>query len=127
MRGPSVWSPTKVRAVHLVCPVCGCGELRPRRLRSRMAECDFCACGFDSGIVGTLKQIVALPDALRNHPCEEGGHPEMGHLPDRAFHCPARRSETLAISIPGSRRMSVATSFFCIGANAGQSAGKKGG
>ena len=114
MRGPSVLSPTKSRAGHLVYPLCERGELRPRGLLSCMAECDFCACAFDSGIVGTLKQIVALPDALRNHPCKEGGHPEMGHLPDRVFHCPARRSETLAISIPGSRGMSVATSFFAL-------------
>ena len=114
MRGPGVWSPPKSRAGHLVCPLCECGELQPRGLRSRMAECDFCACAFDSGIVGTLKQIVALPDTLGIHPCKEGGHPEIGPLPDRVFHCPPRRSEPLPISIPGSRRMSVATLFFAL-------------
>jgi hypothetical protein len=77
MRGPRVWSPTTSRADHLVCPLCECGELRPRGLLSRMTECDFCACAFDLGIVGTLKQIVGLPDALGNHPCEECGHPDM--------------------------------------------------
>src|SRR5215203_4173071 len=101
MRRQSVRSRTTTtsKADHLVCPVCGCGQLRPRGLLSRMAECDFCKCAFDNTIVGTLKQIVALPEALGKHPCE-CGHPEMRRLPDGVFHCPACRSEVLPISIP---------------------------
>jgi hypothetical protein len=64
-----------------------------------MAECDFCECAFDHTIVGTLKRIVALPEALGKHPCE-CGHPEMCCLLDEVFHCPACRSEVLSISIP---------------------------
>jgi hypothetical protein len=39
-------------------------------------------------IVQTLKQIVALPDALGKYACEYL-HPEMCSLPDKMFHCPA--------------------------------------
>ena len=96
---------TTSRAGHLVCPACGCGTLRPRRLLSRRAECEFCEGVFDTLIVRTLKQIVALPDALGKHPCE-CGYPEMRYLPDGVFHCPACRSEVLPLSIPASRGMS---------------------
>lgn len=44
----------------------------------------------------TLKQIVALPDALVKRACEECGHPEMRSLPDGTFHCPACRSEVVS-------------------------------
>ena len=94
MRRPSIGSPTASRVDYLVCPVCGRGRLRPGGLLSRMAECDFCECAFDHTIVGMLKQIVALPEALGKHPCE-CGHPEMCCLPDEVFHCPACRSEML--------------------------------
>jgi hypothetical protein len=46
-------------------------------------------------MLGALRQIVALPDALGKHACEECGHPEMRLLPDGTFHCPACRSEVL--------------------------------
>jgi hypothetical protein len=44
----------------------------------------------------TLEQISALLDALGKHACE-CGHPEMRHLPDLAFHCPACGAEVLPI------------------------------
>ena len=91
--------PTKSRADYLVCPRCECGQLQTRGLLSRKPECDFCKCAFDDTIVGTLEQIVALPDALGKHPCE-CGHPEMRRLPDGFFHCPACRSEVLPVFIP---------------------------
>jgi hypothetical protein len=69
-----------------------------------MAECDFCKCAFDDTLVRTLKQIVALPEALGKHPCE-CAHPEMRRLPDEVFHCPSCRSEVLPISIPKPRRI----------------------
>ena len=101
MRRSGVGSATTAsRADYLICPGCGCGQLRPPRgILSRLAECDFCKRAFDNTIVGTLKQIVALPKALGNHSCE-CGHPEMRHLPDGVFHCPACRSEVLPMSIP---------------------------
>jgi uncharacterized Zn finger protein (UPF0148 family) len=48
-------------------------------------------------MLGALLQIVALPDALGKHACEECGHPEMRRLPDGTFHCPACGSEVLPI------------------------------
>jgi hypothetical protein len=91
--------PTKSRADYLVCPRCECGQLQPRGLRESKPECDFCKCAFDDTIVGTLKQIVALPEALGKHPCE-CGHPEMRRLPDGVFHCPACGSEVLPVFMP---------------------------
>ena len=83
---------------HLVCPVCGSDELLPRG-SGLLADCDSCGLGFDGAIVGTLKQIVALPDALGEHACEECGHPQMRRLPDKTFHCPSCGSEVLPIIV----------------------------
>jgi ribosomal protein L37AE/L43A len=71
----------------IVCPACGRGELRTRG-PSDLAECDSCARDVEGAVLRTLEQIVALPDALGKHACE-CGHPEMRHLPDGVFHCPA--------------------------------------
>ncbi len=48
-------------------------------------------------MLGALRQIVALPDALGKHACEECGHPEMRRLPDGTFHCPACGSEVVPL------------------------------
>ncbi len=95
MRRAKVTSQTTTsRPGYLVCPVCGSGELLPP-VGSGLAGCDSCGCAFDSAVVGTLEQIVALPDALGKHACEECGHPEMRCLPDGTYHCPACGSEVL--------------------------------
>lgn len=86
------------RAGRLVCPACAAGTLLPLE-RPGPVRCDSCGCVFDKAIVGTLRQIVALPDAIGEHACEECGHPEMHSLPDRVFHCPACRSEVLPIKL----------------------------
>ena len=83
------------RPGYLVCPVCGSGELLPLAEGSGLAGCDSCGLAFDGAIVGTLQQIVALPDALGKHACEECGHPQMRCLPDGTYHCPACGSEVL--------------------------------
>jgi hypothetical protein len=49
-----------------------------------------------------LRQIVALPDALGAHACEECAHPEMRLLTDGTFHCPACRSEVFPVGAPWS-------------------------
>jgi uncharacterized Zn finger protein (UPF0148 family) len=122
MRRPGDGSATTAsRADFLVCPGCGCGQLQPPRSPlSRLLKCDHCECAFDNPIVETLKQIVALPEALGEHSCE-CGHPEMRRLPDGAFHCPACRAEVLPVSIPVPRpvagRRSLATSVQRIGEN----------
>ena len=89
---------------YFVCPGCGSGELFTRG--SDQARCNSCGCAFDGAIVGTLEQIVALPDALGEHACEECGHPEMRCLPDKTFHCPACGSEVLPILLAPSFKSS---------------------
>jgi hypothetical protein len=46
----------------------------------------------------TLQRISTMPDALGSHACE-CGHPEMRHLPNGTYHCPACGSEVLAIDV----------------------------
>jgi rRNA maturation endonuclease Nob1 len=65
---------------HLVCPTCGYSVLRRRGFLSRWAERESFCCALDRITVGTLEQIVALPDALGEHACEECGHPNMRSL-----------------------------------------------
>src|SRR5215204_7662929 len=85
---------TTSRPNHLVCPACGYGALCPQGPLSRSPDCEYCCCTFDGALVETLKQIVALPDAMGKHACE-CGHPEMRSLPDGTFYCPACRSEVV--------------------------------
>ncbi|MBA2442072.1 MAG: hypothetical protein H0V53_06655 [Rubrobacter sp.] len=80
-------------ARHLVCPVCGAGELTARGAR---VECASCEQTVDGELLEVLRQIVALPDAVGSHACE-CGHPEMRRLPDGVFWCPACGSEVLPI------------------------------
>ena len=88
------------RSDYLVCPVCQAGELHP--FDGECARCSSCGCILGAATLLTLEQIIALPDALGKHACEECGHPEMRRLPDGAFHCPACGSEVLPIeAIPG--------------------------
>jgi hypothetical protein len=69
---------TSVSRPHrLICPACGYGALHPRGPLSRSAYyCESCWCSFGGAIVGTLKQLAALPDAVGKHACEECGQPE---------------------------------------------------
>jgi uncharacterized Zn finger protein (UPF0148 family) len=48
-------------------------------------------------MVGALRQIVALPDALGSHACEECGHPQMRLLLDGTYHCPSCGSEVVPL------------------------------
>jgi hypothetical protein len=49
-------------------------------------------------IVQTLKQIVALPDALEKYACEYV-HLEMCSLPNETFHCPACGSKVVPTNL----------------------------
>jgi hypothetical protein len=86
---------TSVSRPHrLVCPACGYGALHPRGPLSRSVYyCESCWCSFGGAIVGTLKQIAALPDAVvGKHACEEcAQYPEMRSLADGTFYCLACR------------------------------------
>jgi ribosomal protein L37AE/L43A len=82
---------------HLVCPVCHLGELRS--FGDRHARCGRCGNNLSTGMLTTMEQIVALPDALGGHSCD-CGHPEMRLLPDGIYHCPSCGSEVRAIETP---------------------------
>jgi hypothetical protein len=73
-------------------PLCEAGELL--LFGGVSARCDSCDRTVGIAVAGVLGQIVALPEALGGHACE-CGHPEMRHLPDGIFHCPACGSEVL--------------------------------
>ncbi len=77
----------------IICPLCEAGELRSGGHNG--VQCPVCGYGPSRGILGTLQQIISLPDALGSHACEECGHPEMRLLPDGVSHCPGCGSEVL--------------------------------
>src|SRR5215203_3309842 len=91
---------------HIVCPVCGSGELQQRGPELG-AGCDSCGLSVGGEIFRTLGQIAALPDAVGSHACEECDHPEIRRLPDGVFHCPACGSEVLPIEIPSTPSTSI--------------------
>ena len=78
----------------IVCPACGRGELGTRG--PDPAECGSCGSNVEGAVLRTLEQIASLSDALGKHACE-CGHPEMRHLPDGVFHCPACGSEVVPL------------------------------
>jgi uncharacterized Zn finger protein (UPF0148 family) len=77
---------------HIICPACGSGELGPQG--SHLTVGDACGLSTSGAVLRTLEQIAALPEGLGHHACE-CGHPEMRHLPDGVFHCPACGLEVL--------------------------------
>jgi ribosomal protein L37AE/L43A len=79
----------------LVCPLCEAGELKP--LAQYSARCESCEGSVGGAMLEALRQIVALPNALGTHACEECAHPEMRPLPDGTFHCPTCRSEVFPV------------------------------
>ena len=68
-----------------------------RPLSRAAARCASCGCLLNGTALKTLKQIIALPDAVGGHACE-CGHPEMRRLPDGVFRCPSCGSEVLPIA-----------------------------
>ena len=78
----------------IVCPACGCGELRTRG--PNLAECHSCGSEIEGAVLRTLEQIASLTNALGKHACE-CGHPEMRRLPNGVFHCPACGSEVVIL------------------------------
>jgi len=81
----------------LVCPLCEADELHTSDRTSM--PCETCGGRLSRTMLEDLRRIGALPDALGSHACEECGHPEMRHLPDGIFHCPACGSEVLPIDV----------------------------
>ncbi|MGH3086074.1 MAG: hypothetical protein ACRDSJ_01995 [Rubrobacteraceae bacterium] len=82
----------ETRQHTMICPSCESGELRPfGRVSMRCFSCDQVIGG---PMLETLRNIYILPDAIGKHACE-CGHPEMKHLPDGVYWCPACGSEVL--------------------------------
>ena len=81
----------------LICPFCAETELRAFGRNS--LRCDECGGVLGGALLETLHMIVTLPDAAGSHACE-CGHPEMRHLPDGVYRCPACGSEVTPISAP---------------------------
>jgi Zn finger protein HypA/HybF involved in hydrogenase expression len=82
------------REHNMFCPSCEAGELHPRG--PSLAHFDGCSRTLSGDGLKTIRQIVALPDAIGTHACE-CGHPQMRLLPDGVFWCPACGSETLPL------------------------------
>jgi ribosomal protein L37AE/L43A len=95
MKGSTLASSSR----SLVCPLCEAGELRSSG--QDPAQCDSCAGSVSRAMLDALRRIVALPDALGTHACEECSHPEMRLLPDGVFHCSACGSEVLPLEASG--------------------------
>jgi ribosomal protein L37AE/L43A len=93
MRGSSLAS----RSDSLVCPLCEASMLYPSSQGSM--SCWSCGTPLEGSMLGTLRSISTLPDALGSHACE-CGHPEMRLLPDGTYHCPACGSEVMPIEAP---------------------------
>lgn len=80
----------------LVCPLCEASILK--LINRDSARCDSCGGSLGGAMLGALREIVALPDALGSHACEECKHPQMRRLPDGVFHCPACGREVLPLT-----------------------------
>jgi hypothetical protein len=90
MRGSSLAS----RPDSLICPLCEASKLYPSGQNSM--RCRSCGAHVQGAMLETLRCISTLPDTLGSHACE-CGHPEMRHLPDGTYHCPACGSEVLPL------------------------------
>ena len=80
------------RSHPLTCPFCEVDELRPFGHNS--VRCGSCGGLLSGTLLETLQRIIKLPDVVGGHACE-CGHPEMRHLPDGVYWCPACGSEIL--------------------------------
>ena len=67
------------RRDRFACPLCEVGELLPSGQGS--ARCTSCASFVSRTMLEVLQRIVALPDSLGNHACEECGHPWRSRSP----------------------------------------------
>jgi hypothetical protein len=95
------------RSHSIICLSCEAGELSPSGHNG--IQCSLCGYVPSHSVLEALQQIIALPDALGKHACEECGHPEMRYLPDGVSHCPGCGSEVLP-TISNCRTQAVGTS-----------------
>ena len=83
------------KRVALVCPACE--VYRVLAVGSMQARCPGCGFELEGGMLKTVLEILALPEALGTHAGEECEHPQMRRLPDGVFHCPACHAEVTPI------------------------------
>lgn len=97
---------------YQICPLCEAAPLRPVSRNS--ARCASCGCLLHGEVLQTLHQIASLPNALGDHACE-CGHPEMRHLPDGVFWCPACGAEVLPLepSLEYWKRRGHSEAYWC--------------
>ena len=81
------------RSHSTICAICETSGLPPSGHNG--ALCLVCGNGASRDVLGTLRQIITLADALGSHACEECEHSEMPLLLDRVLHCPECSSEVL--------------------------------
>ena len=85
----------RTKKVPLICPACWVYRMQAAgNLRARCPGCGFTLGG---PMLKTLVEILALPEALGTHACEECGHPQMRHLPDGVYFCPACHAEVTPV------------------------------
>ena len=77
------------------CPHCKRGKVQPED--PTLTRCPACGYAPDEWILKTLNEIASLPDATGTHACEECAHPQMKHLPDGTFWCPACGQDILSL------------------------------
>jgi ribosomal protein L37AE/L43A len=84
------------KKIPLVCPACGAYSMQAAgNMRARCPGCGFTLGG---QMLKTLVEILTLPEALGTHACEECGHPQMRHLPDGVYYCPACHAEVTPVA-----------------------------
>jgi ribosomal protein L37AE/L43A len=86
---------TLQKRIPLVCPAC---EIHPMQAVGMMqARCSECGFTLGGEMLKTILGVLALPEVLGAHTCEECGHPQMRRLPDGVFHCPACCAEVTPV------------------------------
>ena len=79
------------KRVPLVCPECE--VYRMQAAGNMRARCPGCGFELTGGMLKTVLEILALPEALGTHACEECGQPQMRRLPDGIYYCPVCHAE----------------------------------
>lgn len=81
----------------ILCPLCEVDEML--MVGSSVARCDSCEYTMGGELIGTLRGMTQLPEAVGRHACE-CGYPEMRLLPDGVYHCPSCGSEVTPADSP---------------------------
>jgi ribosomal protein L37AE/L43A len=97
IRGGEPQMSVATKRVALVCP--SCEVYRMQAVGSMRARCPGCRFELEGGMLKTLLEVLAVPEALGTHACEECGHPQMRRLPDGIYHCPVCHAEVTPVEL----------------------------